>query len=172
MITVISGTNRPGSTTRQVAEVYTNLLTEMGAQAQLFSLEDLPHNFAFSDLYGKRSPEFQQQLDQYIVPIHRFVALLPEYNGSFPGIFKLFFDAIHPDFVRGKKIGMIGVANGRGGNLRGMDQLTAAMHYLQLYVYPRHLPLSLMKERFDTHGNLNAETMKALSGHAKGMINF
>jgi NAD(P)H-dependent FMN reductase len=172
MITVISGTNRQGSVTRKVATHYTELLIQKGQKAQLFSLEDLPHTFAFSDLYGKRSSEFQQQLDQFIVPVNRFVALLPEYNGTFPGIFKLFFDGIHPDLLRGKKIGLVGIANGRGGNLRGLDQLTAAIHYLNMYVYPRHLPLSLMKERMDEKGQFKQETIQALANHVQGMIDF
>jgi len=33
-------------------------------------------------------------------------------------------DDIHPDINRGKKVGLIGVATGRGGNIRGMEHLS------------------------------------------------
>lgn len=172
MITIISGTNRPGSTTRLIAGYYSELLTELGHENRLYSLEDLPREFAFTDLYGKRSAAFQEQLDTYIIPAERFVAILPEYNGTFPGIFKLMFDGIAPSILRGKKIGMVGVANGRGGNLRGLDQLTAAMHYLQLMVYPKHLPLSLIQDHLSPERVLDVVTLEALKAHASGVATF
>lgn len=172
MITVISGTNRPGSTTRVIATAYSQLLTGLGHENRLYSLEDLPREFAFTDLYGKRSPAFQEQLETYILPAERFVAVLPEYNGTFPGIFKLLFDGIHPEHLRGKKVGLVGVANGRGGNLRGLDQLTAAMHYLQMFVYPKHLPLSLIKDHISADRQPDEATLAALRTHAAGLAAF
>ncbi|MCU0433550.1 MAG: NAD(P)H-dependent oxidoreductase [Bacteroidia bacterium] len=172
MITVISGTNRQGSTTRIISQAYSEVLSGMDQPNRLFSLEDLPRDFAFTDLYGHRSDLFKKQLDEYILPAERFVVVMPEYNGTFPGILKLLFDAMHPEILRGKKIGMVGVANGRGGNLRGLDQFTAAMHYLQMVVYPRHLPLSLIKNHITPERQPDSLIMDGLQVHAKGMVGF
>jgi chromate reductase len=172
MITIISGTNRPGSTTRIISEAYSGVLNSLEQPNRLYSLEDLPRDFAFTDLYGHRSEVFKQQLDEYILPASRFVVVMPEYNGTFPGILKLLFDALHPELLRGKKIGLVGVANGRGGNLRGIDQFTAAMHYMQMHVYPRHLPLSLIKDHLSPERKPDRVVMESIELHAKGMIGF
>ena len=58
MVTIISGTNRPGSNTLKVAKYYQKVLSEKGLQANIFSLEQLPETLISSDLYGKGSPEF------------------------------------------------------------------------------------------------------------------
>ena len=83
MLTIISGTNRPGSNTRKVAAAYSASLTEKGVENQVFSLSQLPDNFIVSDLYGQRSPAFQALLDRYIIPAEKLVIIVPEYNGSF-----------------------------------------------------------------------------------------
>jgi chromate reductase, NAD(P)H dehydrogenase (quinone) len=172
MITVISGTNRLGSTTRIISQAYSEVLSGLGQSNKLYSLEELPRDFAFTDLYGHRSEAFKQQLDEYILPASRFVVVMPEYNGTFPGILKLLFDGLHPDQLRGKKMGLVGVANGRGGNLRGIDQFTAAMHYMQMFVYPRHLPLSLIKNHLSPERKPDRTVMESIELHAKGMMDF
>lgn len=172
MITVISGTNRPGSTTRIISEAYSGVLSSLGQDNRLYSLEELPRDFAFTDLYGNRSELFKKQLEEFILPAGRFVVVMPEYNGTFPGVLKLLFDALHPEVLRGKKIGMVGVANGRGGNLRGIDQFTAAMHYMQMHVYPRHLPLSLIKDHLSPERQPDRVVMESIEWHAKGMMGF
>jgi chromate reductase, NAD(P)H dehydrogenase (quinone) len=130
MITLVSGTNRPGSTTAKVAGAYSNLLSRLGAGHQLLSLESLPRDFAFTYMYDTQGPETRDIIEKYVRNAEKLIIVIPEYNGTFPGIFKLFIDAIHPRDLAGKKLAMVGVSSGRGGNLRGIDQLTNALHYL------------------------------------------
>lgn len=163
MITIISATNRPDNNTLKIANNYFRMMQEKGADPRLLSLENLPHDIAFMEVYGKRTPEFQQILDQYIIPASKFVIISPEYNGSFPGILKVFFDAIHPDTNRNKKVALIGVSTGRAGNLRGMDHLTAILNYLGMHVHPNKLPISQVLNLMDADGNLkDAYTIKVL----------
>jgi chromate reductase len=157
MITIISATNRPNSNTRKVAASYAQLMEKQGVAPKLLSLELLSPDLDFMDLYGKRSEKFQQLLDQFIIPAEKFVFIVPEYNGSFPGILKLFIDAIHPDTNRGKKAALVGVATGRAGNLRGLDHLTSVLHYLGIYVHPNKLPISGVTGLLDANGVLKDE---------------
>src|SRR5690606_40758391 len=55
-------------------------------------LEDLPADLLVSDLYGARSEAFTRILDQ-IGESRKIIFIIPEYNGSFPGVLKLFMDA-------------------------------------------------------------------------------
>src|ERR1700742_3194029 len=92
MITIISATNRPGSSTLKVARYYQKVLAEKGAEAEILSLVQLPGNLLESDLYGKRSAAFQPIQDT-VTATDKFLFIIPEYNGSFPGALKLFMDA-------------------------------------------------------------------------------
>jgi chromate reductase, NAD(P)H dehydrogenase (quinone) len=174
MITIISGTNRAGSNTRKVANLYKNLLENEKEAVQIYSLEELPRDFAFSYFAANHTPEFKQQLQTFIEPVQKFIVVVPEYNGSFAGIFKLFLDAVHPSLLRGKKIALVGVADGRAGNLRGIDQLTNAFHYLGVTVYPKNMPVSLINQRFDANtGEFNDEqTLGAMKSQVQGFVQF
>jgi chromate reductase, NAD(P)H dehydrogenase (quinone) len=173
MITIISGTNRPKSNTRNIADSYSSFLSEANVANQVLSLEDLPLEFAFSDLYGKRSEAFGKIMDEQIIPVQKMVVVMPEYNGTFPGILKLFFDAVSPDHLRGKKMALIGVAAGRAGNLRGIDQLTNAMHYMRVHIYPNHVPISMVRNLLDAEGKLTDEaTIKTLRAHAEDFAKY
>lgn len=173
MITILSGTNRPGSTTLKVAKNYLQLVEKQGVNAQLFSLEDVPHDLAFSDLFNNRSTRFQQIIDRYILPAKTIVILSPEYNGSYPGILKTFFEAIPPDMNRGKRAALIGVSDGRAGNLRGMEHLTGVLQYLQFHVHHNKLPISRVQTLMDTDGRITDEsTLKVLQKHVQDVINW
>ena len=173
MITIISATIRPNSSTLKVAQQYIRLMEKHGLKYKLLSLEQLPHDIAFNELFGKRSSAFQEILNEYIIPSQKFVMIVPEYNGSFPGILKIFIDAMHPDVIRGKKIGLIGVSSGRAGNLRGLDNLTGILHHIGMFIYPYKLPISSVLTLLDEHGNLGDEhTIKLLEKHLMGLMNY
>lgn len=91
MIGIIIGTNRPNSVSKKIGIYYQNLLTDLGEDSRLIELTELPEDFAFSALYhnsGKNEHfnEFQKIIDT----TKKFVFIVPEYNGSFPGILKTF----------------------------------------------------------------------------------
>ncbi|TND08967.1 MAG: NADPH-dependent FMN reductase [Bacteroidetes bacterium] len=172
MLTIISGTNRPGSNTLKIARYYASALTGLGVENQLLTLEELPADFLRTDLYGKRSPVFQGLLDQYMIPVQKFAVFVPEYNGSFPGVFKLFIDAVQPEHFRGKKMGLIGVSAGRAGNLRGLDDLTNAFHYLKMNVYHHKIPVSQVRNLVSADELTDAATQKLLGEHAAAFSDY
>ena len=173
MITLISGTHRPGSNTRKIAEAYAQMAGKKGVEIDMFSLEELPRDFLFSDYFGNRSEKFQQLLDRYILRADRIVMIVPEYNGSFPGVLKAFIDALPYDMLAGKKVALVGVATGRGGNARGMDHLVGILHYLKVNVYFDKIPVSMVRHKLDEQGRLNDEyTLKMFGEQIEGFISF
>jgi chromate reductase, NAD(P)H dehydrogenase (quinone) len=173
MITVISCTNRPDSNTLKLASQYIQLLEKQGVKPQLFSFEKLPANIAFEEVFNKRTENFQQILNEFIIPAQKFVFIVPEYNGSFPGILKVFLDAVHPDTNRGKKTALIGVSSGRAGNLRGMEHLTGILNYLGMHVHPNKQPVSSVLTLLDDKGKIaDPATLKALEKHAMDIVSY
>jgi chromate reductase, NAD(P)H dehydrogenase (quinone) len=68
---------------------------------------------------------------------------------------------------------MVGVGTGRGGNIRGIDHLTGALHYLGVTVYPGHLPVSRLRELLDAEGNLvDPVILRAMRMQAEGFMRF
>jgi NAD(P)H-dependent FMN reductase len=166
MITIISATNRPNSNTLKVALHYSQLMGKQQLKHKLLSLENVPSDIAFTELFGNRSEKFQQLLDAFIIPVQKFVIIAPEYNGSYPGILKTFFDAIPPEVNRNKKVALIGVSSGRAGNLRGMEHLTGVLNYLGMHVHPNKQPISSVLTLLNESGNIKDEnTIKVLQKH-------
>lgn len=173
MITLVSSTHRTGSNTRKVAGAYLQVAEKLGIELDLFSLEDLPHDFLFTDYFGKRSENFQQLLEKHIIRPDKLIFVVPEYNGSFPGILKAFIDALPPDQLAGKKVALVGVATGRGGNTRGMDQLVGVFHYLKVNVFFDKVPVSQVTSKFDAGGRFTDDfTLKQFEAQLKGFIDF
>lgn len=173
MITIISATNRPNSNTLKVSKFYSQLLEKQGLTSKILSLEQLPADIAFSNMFGNKNDNFQKILEEYILPVQKFIIICPEYNGSFPGILKTFFDAIHPDVNRGKKVALVGVASGRAGNLRGMEHLTGVLNYLGMHIHPNKLPISSILTLLDEKGDLKDEnTINALKKHVSDVLVF
>jgi NAD(P)H-dependent FMN reductase len=147
MITIISGTNRNDSMTLKVARYYYKLLSEKTENVHLISLE--------GKNVWERSDDLKALEEQYFIPSEKFVFIMPEYNGSFPGILKTMLD--NTDIRKcwwHKKAMMAGVADGRAGNLRGMEHMTNILHYLKVHVLYNKLPISRINEEFDKDGNI------------------
>jgi chromate reductase len=173
MYTIISATHRPASNTLKISQIYLQLLQDQGVDAQVLSLEELPHDFVFSDSFGKRSERFQQIIDKYLVPAQKLILIAPEYNGGMPGIWTAFMDAAKPDSFKGKKVAMVGVAAGRGGNSRGMDQQSNRFHYLGVHVFPHFVAISGVLALLNEKGELQDDALIAnLRKQAEGFIAY
>ena len=153
MVTIISSTNRPGSSTLKVARYYQERLAEKGLEAGLLSLEQLPSSLIASDLYGKRSEEFKA-IQAIIAQTEKFLFVIPEYNGSFPGILKVFIDACDfPASFYDKKAALTGISSGKYGNIRGIDHFTGVCHYMHLNVMPLKLHIAAIKQELDENNH-------------------
>jgi NAD(P)H-dependent FMN reductase len=161
MITIIASTNRPGSSTLKMAKYYQQKLQEKGVEAGLLSLSQLPPNLIETDLYGKRSPDFAK-IQKIITQTDKFIFVIPEYNGSYPGVLKVFIDACDfPASFYDKKAALVGVSSGKYGNIRGIDHFTGVCHYVHLNVMALKLHISGIHKEFDGTGQLlNADTIK------------
>jgi len=133
MITIIAGTNRNGSYTKRIADIYYKTLTEKGVECQVLSLKSLPHDFIFTQLQ-KQTDDYTAFISEYILNAQKFIFIIPEYNGSFPGVLKAFVDTVPPKFFRGKKSCLVGVSSGHLGAVRGLDDFTDILHYLGVEV--------------------------------------
>jgi chromate reductase, NAD(P)H dehydrogenase (quinone) len=150
MITIISGTNRPGSNTGKVAAQYLQLLKDKGVEVGL-------------DV-NERNPAIKKLEKDILIPTDKFIFISPEYNGSIPGVLKSLID--HTDIKNvwwGKKALLTGVSTGRAGNLRGMEHLTGILHYVKMHVHPNKLPISVVDKLLNSDNLItDADTLKVI----------
>lgn len=139
---IISGTNRPGSNSLKVAHYYQRELNRKGDMWEVFSLADLPHDILFTDLYGMRSEAFAP-IQERVSLAQKLIFIIPEYNGSYPGVLKTFIDACaYTVSFYHKKAALVGISSGRYGNIRGVDHFTGVCNYMRMHVLPLkiHIP--------------------------------
>ena len=154
VITLIAGTNRPDSMTLRVARHYHALLKESAPDTRLLSLEGREIWHRGEDMLALEK--------EYLLDTSVFFFIVPEYNGSFPGALKLMMD--NTDIKRvwwGKKAAITGLADGRAGNLRGLDHLTNILNYLKVEVWHNKLPISRIGEEMSDDGTFKSAGTRA-----------
>lgn len=176
MITVISGTNRPASRTLVFARHFTELLLEMGEESEMLDMAELHHGYFEGKMYDPLSKDTQlvKWQQRYVNGVEKFAVFVPEYNGSYPGILKLFIDAIsvidYAGNFAGKHVALIGISTGRAGNLRGIDHLADVFAHMGAWVLPNRLPLSGVEQLLTEDRLTDEETKSALKQQAEQLI--
>ncbi|MCB9236185.1 MAG: NAD(P)H-dependent oxidoreductase [Bacteroidia bacterium] len=164
MITIISGTNRESVFFNALADFYQDAFAAVGKETTILRLKDLPREIAF---HFPENPEtwlpglkpFQDQIDR----ADFFIFILPEYNGSLPGILKLFIDNCRfPDSFAGKGVALAGFSSGMFGNLRGLDHLDSVLSYLRAHTLPYRVHVPHIEEKIDESGQINAAGVKEI----------
>lgn len=174
MITIVSGTNRKNSVTKKIALYYQTLLQSKNIETQMIDLVDLPSDFIESALYENEGKNeafnvIREQMDDG----KKFVFVVPEYNGSFPGILKTFIDGLKfPGTLKGKKCAIIGLSSGMQGGVMAMSHLTDIFNYLGMSV----LALKPKLTRVDSllvNGELtDASSIRRINEQADALIGF
>ena len=179
MITIFSSTNRSGSNTEIVAKYYHQVFLEKAnEEVHLYNLTDLPQDLFHVDMYGAegQSKALARIQDELLIPADKFFFVVPEYNGGIPGVLKLMIDAFSireykPSF-KGKKAGLAGVALGRAGNLRGLDQFTHILSHVGTFVMPNKLPISSIETLLTNNQLTDENTIKAIEAQVEEFIVF
>ena len=172
-ILIIAATNRKESNSLKVAKHYQQVLKDMGEDAGLYGLENLPGDFMASNMYGNRTPEIDALIKNQLEPAEKYVFVLPEYNGGFPGAIKLLLDGVPPATWHGKKAALVGVSSGHLGNTRGMDSFTNVLNYLQVSVFFQKPKLSGIESILNDAGEVEGErAKKQIASQAAGILEF
>ena len=151
--------------TLKIASLYWRLL-DGSEEVKLFSLAD--------KAVWERGPELIALEEQYLIPAQKFIFIMPEYNASFPGILKLMID--NTDIKNCwwfKKAMLVGISDGRAGNLRGIEHMTSILHYLKINVLYNKVLLSRVNEEMNSNGELlKPETAEMINTQVEEFLKF
>jgi len=96
MITIIAGTNRKGSATETFAKQFHKIFkAKTKEKIKYISLQKLPKDVLHNMMYNpkKQSKGLRKMQEESLLISDKFFFVAPEYNGSIPGVLKLFIDA-------------------------------------------------------------------------------
>jgi chromate reductase, NAD(P)H dehydrogenase (quinone) len=140
MIYILSGTNRRGSRTRQVAEQVLQKFKKHTKDVEIIDLTDLPFQELNDSHYGGRNlPTVIGAAVEKINKSEGLVVITPEYNGSMPGVLKFFIDHwSYPTSFEFRPIAFVGLGM-RWGGMRPVEHLQQIFNYRNAFIYPERV---------------------------------
>ena len=173
MLTILSGTNLPGSNTRLVAAQVEEIYRSLGVTPRLIDLATLPPEIFAPTSYAEKPAAFAPFSDA-ILASSGLVVVTPEYNGGLPGILKYFIDMLKfPESFEQRPVCFVGVAAGIWGALRPIEQLQLIFGYRNAFLYPERVFLPRINDLLGPDNRLkDPELVDRLRAQATGFIEF
>jgi NAD(P)H-dependent FMN reductase len=173
MIVIISGTNRPGSSTRKVTARVEAAYASLGAATQVLDLADLPPEIFLPSSYETKPASFSR-FTAPILAADGLVIVSPEYNGSLPGVLKYFIDMLpFPESFERRPVCFVGLAAGIWGALRPIEQLQAIFGYRNAFIFPERVFMPGIGKLLDAAGSFtNGDMEQRLGKQAAGFVAF
>ena len=172
-ILVVSGTNRPNSSTLRIARRVEQHYEGAQIRTEMLNLEDLPAEAFSPQAYANKPPAFQL-IQEKVFDSAGMHIVLPEYNGSFPGVLKYFIDLLKfPESFEHKPVAFTGVTAGTWGALRAVEQLQMVFGYRNAHVFPDRVFISGVAQKFPTDAPPADQGLDdRLAGQARGFAQF
>src|SRR5438270_1962150 len=173
MITLIVGTNRPGSNARKIAACVEQIYREMSVPLEVVDLAQLPPEIFFPVSYSQKPKSFLP-FSEAVLRASGLVVVTPEYNGGMPGVLKYFIDMLKfPESFEKRPVCFVGVSAGIWGALRPIEQLQQIFGYRNGFIYPERVFLPRINDLLNEQGRLtDTELLGRLRSQAGGFIDF
>ena len=173
-IVIIVGTNRPNSMSRKIAEYYQNILAQRNAESLILDLVELPHDFTVSALYENTGKNDQfNGLKALLETTDKFVFIVPEYNGSYPGVLKAFIDGLpYPNSFANKKAALVGLSSNMQGATIAMSHLNDVFSYLGMNTLALRVKLAQIRSHYNDQVISNALYKELIEIQAEQIIRF
>ncbi len=161
MITIISGSNRSGANTHKVALHVQEIYRQLGAEARLINLQNLPVEAFHPDAYREK-PDTVTALTDQVLSSSGLVIITPEYNGSIPGALKYFIDLWpYPEAFENRPVCFIGLSAGNSGAVRPVEHLQGIFSYRYAAQLPRRIFIPDIYTQLDSEGLLKDDDLVA-----------
>lgn len=161
-IKIISSTDRPNSWALKVSKYVAGLYNSKAVKAEVVSLKDFPLADVVGGKYGTEIPSIERFRDP-VINADGLVFVIPEYNGSFPGILKMFIDYLpFPKAFEKMPIAFIGESMGAFGALRAVEQFQMIANYRNALQFPERVFIPRVSNEFDPLAGLKDDFKQGL----------
>jgi NAD(P)H-dependent FMN reductase len=174
MITILAGTCREGANTLHIARAAEAAYAELGETVSLLNLEDLPAGVVSPGVYGSKPEALEKDFTSKVLAADGLLVVVPEYNGSFPGILKHFIDLLpFPESFDGRPVAFIGLSAGANGALRPVEQLQMVFAYRNAFLFNRRVFIPAVYKVLDEDGKvIEAEIADRIRQQAREFTRF
>ncbi len=171
-LTVVPGTNRAGSLTLKLAKLVAADYAALGCEVDLLTL-DLGVEFLDPFAYKQPKPAVAALVARFLT-CDAALFVVPEYNGSYPGILKLFVDMLpEREGFSQRPCAFIGLSAGQFSSLRSVEHFQGVAGYRNAYIFPNRVFIGDSFKQFDADGKLIEPKLVArLAAQAAGFVEF
>ena len=172
-ILIVSGTNRPGSKSSKVARAIARHYAEAGAAAELYDLTQLPAEAFAPEAFAVKPPALMA-VQRRVLDAAGLHLVIPEYNGSFPGVLKHFVDLLKfPESFQDKPVAFVGLSAGSSGGTRGVEQMQMVFAYRNAHLFPDRVFIPAAGQKLDAAGAVtDADIDRRLAKQAAGFARY
>ncbi len=153
---IIVGTHRPDSNSKKVALFVQKLYEEKGEKVGIIDLAQIDIEQSHGGHFGGKAPlpaKLKAAIDT-IATSEGLILIIPEYNGSMPGVLKSFIDYWkYPESFEGRPVAFIGLG-GMWGGLRPVEHMMQVMSYRNAYLFPIRVFMQNVWKIVTAEGNI------------------
>lgn len=155
---ILLGSTRDGRSSDKIAQVLHKLAKDK--KEVLFEIVDIKE-WRLPFLYEPVAPVKGCSNDTYIKAWSEkikhadgFIFVVPEYNSSFPGVFKNALDVLYNEWTQ-KPVLLVGYSGGSGGGVNALRHLQEVVKTLQMNVIPQQVTIAQAWQALDEKGQFN-----------------
>ena len=159
---------------RKIAEYYQEILNHLNAPNTILDLVNLPNDFTVSAMYENsgKNEEFNN-LKSLLEQTDKFVFIVPEYNGSYPGVLKAFIDGLpYPNSFTNKKAALVGLSSNMHGAIVALSHMNDIFSYLGMNTLALRVKLAQIQSHFVDNEITNPLYKELLEIQAEQIIRF
>lgn len=168
-IVTISGSSRPSSFTAKALAIVNDELSRSDFQLVTFEASSLTLDFP-----GRPPTQDGARLRAAVKDAAGLVLSTPEYHGGMSAMIKLCIENMgFPSAMSGKPVALLGVASGRIGAIKSIEQLRGICGHTGALVVPGAISIASVQGAFDAEGRCtDGPTERALRGLAASLLAF
>ncbi len=169
-ILAILGTTRPGNYTEKALAVVTDELhAAPDVDCEVIDPAELALSFP-----GLGNGQDVAMLRKAVGDATGVIMATPEYHGSFSSVMKLIIENLgFPSVLRGKPVALLGVAAGRIGAIKSLEQLRGVCSHVGAIVLPTPVSVPNVRKVFEENGHCNDPNVeRQLRGIATGLLDY
>ncbi|MEO6221969.1 MAG: NAD(P)H-dependent oxidoreductase [Vicinamibacterales bacterium] len=168
-IVTISGSSRANSFTARALAIVNDELAKSDHQIVSFDAATLHLDFP-----GRPPTPDADRLRLAVKDAVGLVLATPEYHGGMSAMIKLCVESLgFPSDLSGKPVALLGVAAGRIGAIKSIEQLRGVCGHVGAFVVPGAISIANVHSAFDASGRCtDPSTEAALRGLATSLLSF
>lgn len=168
-IVTLLGTPRPGNYTGKALRLVNDELERLGAEVETFDPATMSLEFP-----GLGNTEDARRMQESVHGASGLVLATPEYHGCFCSMLKLMIENLgFPSAMAGKPVALLGVASGRIGAIKSLEQLRGVCSHVGAIVLPGPVSVAAVNKVFDEEGRcLDESTERRVRGVATNLMDY